>query len=152
MAAPHRAHKRTRYMRAGRAWMALRWALPRAIIAHCCAPPLRTIEASSPAVGSAASRLCIGWPLDVARDGRRWAALSEMARRWAADARCWSATLAVAGHARCALAARRRAPPCENFSLAAAAGRPPLRRVSSDVVTASLNSSRVWFGPVPGSP
>ncbi|KZT76450.1 hypothetical protein F511_46525 [Dorcoceras hygrometricum] len=30
--------------------------------------------------------------------------------------------------------------------------RPPLRRVSGDVVTAGLNSSRVWFGPVPGSP
>ncbi|KZV52758.1 hypothetical protein F511_42640 [Dorcoceras hygrometricum] len=34
----------------------------------------------------------------------------------------------------------------------AAAGRPPLRRVSGDVVTAGLISSRVWFGPVPGSP
>ncbi|KZT75581.1 hypothetical protein F511_47393 [Dorcoceras hygrometricum] len=33
-----------------------------------------------------------------------------------------------------------------------AAGRPPLRRVSGDVVTAGLTSSRVWFGPVPGSP
>ncbi|KZT76889.1 hypothetical protein F511_46085 [Dorcoceras hygrometricum] len=32
------------------------------------------------------------------------------------------------------------------------AGRPPLRRCSGDVVTAGLNSSRVWFGPVPGSP
>ncbi|KZV53729.1 hypothetical protein F511_27110 [Dorcoceras hygrometricum] len=30
--------------------------------------------------------------------------------------------------------------------------RPPLRRVSGDVVTAGLISSRVWFGPVPGSP
>ncbi|KZV07074.1 hypothetical protein F511_45446 [Dorcoceras hygrometricum] len=29
---------------------------------------------------------------------------------------------------------------------------PPLRRVSGDVVTAGLISSRVWFGPVPGSP
>ncbi|KZT75245.1 hypothetical protein F511_47730 [Dorcoceras hygrometricum] len=36
--------------------------------------------------------------------------------------------------------------------LVAAAGRPPLRRVSDDVVTAGLISSRVWFGPVPGSP
>ncbi|KZT76146.1 hypothetical protein F511_46829 [Dorcoceras hygrometricum] len=34
----------------------------------------------------------------------------------------------------------------------AAAGRPPLRRGSGDIVTAGLNSSRVWFGPVPGSP
>ncbi|KZV06816.1 hypothetical protein F511_45702 [Dorcoceras hygrometricum] len=33
----------------------------------------------------------------------------------------------------------------------AAASRPPLRRRSGDVVTAGLNSSRVWFGPVPGS-
>ncbi|KZT75777.1 hypothetical protein F511_47198 [Dorcoceras hygrometricum] len=30
--------------------------------------------------------------------------------------------------------------------------RPPLRRVSDDIVTAGLNSFRVWFGPVPGSP
>ncbi|KZV30257.1 hypothetical protein F511_05537 [Dorcoceras hygrometricum] len=36
--------------------------------------------------------------------------------------------------------------------LGGAAGRPPLRRVSGDVVTAGLISSRVWFGPVPGSP
>ncbi|KZV44855.1 hypothetical protein F511_17032 [Dorcoceras hygrometricum] len=34
----------------------------------------------------------------------------------------------------------------------AAVGRPPLRRSSGDIVTAGLNSSRVWFGPVPGSP
>ncbi|KZT76586.1 hypothetical protein F511_46388 [Dorcoceras hygrometricum] len=34
----------------------------------------------------------------------------------------------------------------------AAVGRPPLRRISGDVVTAGLISSRVWFGPVPGSP
>ncbi|KZV13773.1 pentatricopeptide repeat-containing protein chloroplastic [Dorcoceras hygrometricum] len=27
-----------------------------------------------------------------------------------------------------------------------------LRQVSGDVVTAGLNSSRVWFGPVPGQP
>ncbi|KZV06888.1 hypothetical protein F511_45630 [Dorcoceras hygrometricum] len=29
---------------------------------------------------------------------------------------------------------------------------PPAGRRSEDVVTAGLNSSRVWFGPVPGSP
>ncbi|KZV13753.1 U-box domain-containing protein 42 [Dorcoceras hygrometricum] len=34
---------------------------------------------------------------------------------------------------------------------AVAAGRPLLRRRSSDVMTAGLISSRVWFGPVPGS-
>ncbi|KZV13517.1 hypothetical protein F511_45320 [Dorcoceras hygrometricum] len=39
-----------------------------------------------------------------------------------------------------------------NFVAVAAAGRPPLRRISGDVVTAGLSSSRVWFGPVPGSP
>ncbi|KZV06702.1 hypothetical protein F511_45817 [Dorcoceras hygrometricum] len=33
-----------------------------------------------------------------------------------------------------------------------AACRPPLRRSSGDVVTAGIISSRVWFGPVPGSP
>ncbi|KZV13646.1 hypothetical protein F511_45190 [Dorcoceras hygrometricum] len=38
------------------------------------------------------------------------------------------------------------------FFVVAAADRPPLRRVSGDVVTAGLISSRVWFGPVPGSP
>ncbi|KZT76059.1 polycomb enhancer protein [Dorcoceras hygrometricum] len=54
----------------------------------------------------------------------------------------------VGAHGRaptCALAARA------NF-VAAAAGRLPLRRVSDDVATAGLISSRVWFGPVPGSP
>ncbi|KZV38233.1 hypothetical protein F511_36623 [Dorcoceras hygrometricum] len=34
----------------------------------------------------------------------------------------------------------------------AAADRPPLRRCSGDIVTAGLNSFRVLFGPVPGSP
>ncbi|KZV07168.1 hypothetical protein F511_45350 [Dorcoceras hygrometricum] len=38
------------------------------------------------------------------------------------------------------------------FFVAAAAGRPPLRRCSYDLVTAGLILSRVWFGPVPGSP
>ncbi|KZT75953.1 hypothetical protein F511_47023 [Dorcoceras hygrometricum] len=41
--------------------------------------------------------------------------------------------------------------PCD-FDGGAAAGRPPLRRYSGDVVTAGLISSRFWFGPVPGSP
>ncbi|KZT76653.1 hypothetical protein F511_46324 [Dorcoceras hygrometricum] len=38
------------------------------------------------------------------------------------------------------------------FFRVAAAGRPPLRRCSGDVVTAGLILSRVLFGPVPGSP
>ncbi|KZV06639.1 hypothetical protein F511_45879 [Dorcoceras hygrometricum] len=50
----------------------------------------------------------------------------------------------------CSGRARALVPP--RFFVAAAAGRPPLRRRSGDVVTAGLNSSRVWFGPVPGSP
>ncbi|KZV41225.1 glutamate synthase [Dorcoceras hygrometricum] len=41
--------------------------------------------------------------------------------------------------------------PCD-FDGGAAVGRPPLRRVSGDVVTAGLISSRVWFGHFPGSP
>ncbi|KZV13752.1 hypothetical protein F511_45082 [Dorcoceras hygrometricum] len=64
---------------------------------------------------------------------------------------------------RCALSAASCARPCValgatsrgaavQFSCGAAAGRPPLRRVSGDVVTAGLIYSRVWFGPVPGSP
>ncbi|KZV23033.1 Zinc finger, RING/FYVE/PHD-type domain containing protein [Dorcoceras hygrometricum] len=60
-----------------------------------------------------------------------------------------------AGCARCALAARRGArrrslPPRSSWWWRRR--RPPLRRVSGDVVTAGLISSRVWFGPVPGSP
>ncbi|KZV42723.1 hypothetical protein F511_10431 [Dorcoceras hygrometricum] len=67
---------------------------------------------------------------------------------------------------RCAV--RRRAMACDGAALVAAAravcvardfsvggaaaGRPSLRRISGDVVTAGLSSSRVWFGPVPGSP
>ncbi|KZT75983.1 hypothetical protein F511_46993 [Dorcoceras hygrometricum] len=50
----------------------------------------------------------------------------------------------------CSGRARALVPP--RFFVAATAGRPPLRRVSGDVVTAGLISSRVWFGPVPGSP
>ncbi|KZV07054.1 hypothetical protein F511_45464 [Dorcoceras hygrometricum] len=55
-----------------------------------------------------------------------------------------------AGCARCVLVARRctrrRALPPRFRGGGAAAGRPPLRRVSDDVVTAGMNSSRVWFG------
>ncbi|KZV24196.1 hypothetical protein F511_09140 [Dorcoceras hygrometricum] len=41
---------------------------------------------------------------------------------------------------------------CRAQNRGGGAGRPPLRRVSGDIVTACLISSRVWFGPVPGSP
>ncbi|KZV26294.1 polyadenylation and cleavage factor4 [Dorcoceras hygrometricum] len=54
---------------------------------------------------------------------------------------------------RCASLARRCACAAVIFLRGGAAvGRPALRRVSGDVVTAGLISSRVWFGPVPGSP
>ncbi|KZV23610.1 hypothetical protein F511_24019 [Dorcoceras hygrometricum] len=53
---------------------------------------------------------------------------------------------------RCVALARRLARCRRSFRWCAAAGRPPLPRVSGDVVTAGLISSRVWFGPVPGSP
>ncbi|KZT75736.1 hypothetical protein F511_47238 [Dorcoceras hygrometricum] len=65
-----------------------------------------------------------------------------MAARVAQEARCCCATI---GDVHAAAA-------CSFLRGGAAAGRPPLRRVSGDVVTAGLNSSRVWFGPVPGSP
>ncbi|KZT76928.1 hypothetical protein F511_46046 [Dorcoceras hygrometricum] len=51
-----------------------------------------------------------------------------------------------------ALVAAARPLRCAQEFVVAAAGRPPLRRCSADVVTAGLISSRVWFGPVPGSP
>ncbi|KZV06629.1 hypothetical protein F511_45890 [Dorcoceras hygrometricum] len=51
-----------------------------------------------------------------------------------------------------ALGAASRALPPRFRGGGAAVGRPPLRRVSGDVVTAGLNSSRFWFRPVPGSP
>ncbi|KZT75802.1 hypothetical protein F511_47173 [Dorcoceras hygrometricum] len=60
--------------------------------------------------------------------------------------RCWSRTRA----ARATSCVCRR-----DFSfvvVAPAAAPVMLRRVSGDVVTAGLNSFRVWFGPVPGSP
>ncbi|KZT76107.1 hypothetical protein F511_46868 [Dorcoceras hygrometricum] len=49
-------------------------------------------------------------------------------------------------------ATSRALPPRVLCGGGAAAGRPPLRRCSGDVVTAGLISFRVWFGPVPGSP
>ncbi|KZT75320.1 hypothetical protein F511_47656 [Dorcoceras hygrometricum] len=52
--------------------------------------------------------------------------------------------------------ARNRAPPLRRARFCSgrrpAAAPAPLRRVSDDVVTAGPILSRVWFGPVPGSP
>ncbi|KZT76637.1 hypothetical protein F511_46338 [Dorcoceras hygrometricum] len=50
----------------------------------------------------------------------------------------------------CALVAQRRARCRREFFVVAAP--PPAGRRSGDVMTAGLNSFRVWFGPVPGSP
>ncbi|KZV21861.1 hypothetical protein F511_09997 [Dorcoceras hygrometricum] len=117
-------------------WWPHSWTLQAQIVVplvETCAPLTPLLHVAAGRRRTRLSRvLHDGWQLDVARGGRGWAALSEMARRWAADARCWSATLAAAGRARCALAAqrcaRRRAPPCENFSLAPAAAPASLRR------------------------
>ncbi|KZV33844.1 peroxisomal membrane protein 11-3 [Dorcoceras hygrometricum] len=79
-------------------------------------------------------RCAHGWPLDCARAPRRFAHVV-----------AWSAAHVAAARAflRHAKFLRRRRP---------AAAPTMLRRVSDDVVTAGLSSSRVWFGPIPGSP
>ncbi|KZT75808.1 hypothetical protein F511_47167 [Dorcoceras hygrometricum] len=83
---------------------------------------------------------------------RRWPACGET---MGGDARCWGATLRRAGCTRARWPrdvargiVRRRA----KFFVATAAGRSPLRRVSGDVVTAGLNSSRVLVRACPGQP
>ncbi|KZT76176.1 metal tolerance protein 2 [Dorcoceras hygrometricum] len=146
-------------MRAGRAWwlgaalhdaQALRMRRPRASAtpqvrdasldasgANCCA-------AGRSVTGDARRRFTRGrptiiassiecWPDEASQGVARW--LGVVVRRWRAI---------VAGRARrCA---------ARFFLMAAAAGRSPLRRCSDDIVTAGVISSRVWFGPVPGSP
>ncbi|KZV18336.1 hypothetical protein F511_23934 [Dorcoceras hygrometricum] len=82
------------------------------------------------AIGSKAGRR-----EDACRCARR-----ALVARWLRDARAM----------RCGGGAHLFAPRLMSL-VAAAAGRSPLRRVPGDVVTAGLNSSRVWFGPVPGS-
>ncbi|KZV06736.1 hypothetical protein F511_45781 [Dorcoceras hygrometricum] len=80
---------------------------------------------------------------DVA-GGRRPCVAPLLGARWTMDARNLRTSLRRLG------AASRTMSPF--VLLVAAAGRQPLRRVSDDVVTAGLIPSRVWFGPVPGSP
>ncbi|KZT76661.1 Werner syndrome ATP-dependent helicase-like [Dorcoceras hygrometricum] len=91
-----------------------------------------------------------------ADDGRRLSRLFSRCRACVAllVGRCTLLECDACGGWSCVMRAGRAAScaAVRNFSLAAAAGRPPLRRVSGDVVTADLNSYRVWFGPVPGSP
>ncbi|KZV06899.1 hypothetical protein F511_45618 [Dorcoceras hygrometricum] len=78
-------------------------------------------------------------------------------RYWSTMHAAGSAWLLHAGRQTSSGVAQRCARPralcaAHKFSLVAAAGRPPLRRVSGDVVATGLISSRVWFGPVPSSP
>ncbi|KZT75599.1 hypothetical protein F511_47376 [Dorcoceras hygrometricum] len=89
---------------------------------------------------AAGRRLAAGAPRLLAHD-RRWSAqpVAHEAWRWHADGRAGATRWCAAAAAFFLWWRRRRR-------------RPPLRRVSGDVVTAGLNSSRVWFGPVPGSP
>ncbi|KZT75478.1 hypothetical protein F511_47497 [Dorcoceras hygrometricum] len=65
-------------------------------------------------------------------------------RRWSSDVR-WLREIVHDVASRLA----RRCARCRRVFVVAP---PPLRRVSGDVVTVGLNSSRVWFNPVPGSP
>ncbi|KZT76646.1 hypothetical protein F511_46329 [Dorcoceras hygrometricum] len=85
---------------------------------------------------------------DAAARGLRW---SPPGRRWARKARATLQDAGRAGVTRWCARCRR-----EFFVVAApppaAAAPAMLRRISDDVVTADLNSFRVWFGPVPGSP
>ncbi|KZV39363.1 hypothetical protein F511_43805 [Dorcoceras hygrometricum] len=78
------------------------------------------------------------WPTMIAQ------ALGIVARYWTAavESRCAAACVVVRAAVR----------PCGARNFHGGAGRPMLRRSSGDVVMAGLNSSRVWFGPVPGSP
>ncbi|KZT75870.1 hypothetical protein F511_47105 [Dorcoceras hygrometricum] len=78
-----------------------------------------------------------------------------MLRRWPDEA----SVVARLVDARCALDARcarnvvrRRAEILVCGGRRPAAAPAPLRRISGDVVTAGMNSFRVWFGPVPGCP
>ncbi|KZT76368.1 hypothetical protein F511_46607 [Dorcoceras hygrometricum] len=80
------------------------------------------------------------WPLDVARDGRRWAALFETKRRYwptmiaqasGIVARYWPAVV----ESRCAAACevvRAAVRPCGARNFHGGVGRPPLRRCSGE--------------------
>ncbi|KZV34266.1 hypothetical protein F511_20793 [Dorcoceras hygrometricum] len=86
--------------------------------------------------------------------GRRCAMIEATARDFAPVVRCGGRSLCAPWPDEAKLDGRwlRARPPRFFVGGGAAAGRPPLRRCSGDVVTAGMISSRVWFGPVPGSP
>ncbi|KZV23361.1 U-box domain-containing protein 50-like [Dorcoceras hygrometricum] len=144
MAAPHRAHERARCVRAGRAWLAIRCVLPRALAARLvpwwphrwtlqaqivaplvetCAPLALLLHVAAGRRRSCWSRvLGDGWPLDVARDsetmGGRCPLLEcDACGGWSRAMRAGRVMLRAAS---CAAV--------RNFSSAVASGRPPLRR------------------------
>ncbi|KZV42284.1 hypothetical protein F511_38735 [Dorcoceras hygrometricum] len=108
----------------------------------------KSLRRWSSITGDARRRFTRGRPAAAASMIARWSTLPAAGREVLREvaARCC---------AQCALAARRCA---RRRALSPRSSwwwrrrRPPLRRVSGDVVTAGMNSSRVWFGPVPGSP
>ncbi|KZV07069.1 hypothetical protein F511_45448 [Dorcoceras hygrometricum] len=102
------------------------------------------------AMVAAAHRCCIGWS-GAARRGTLRCGRELVARGGRTSLLEW-ATLGAAWSTPVVRSLRNVACAAAAFLLVAAAGRPALWRVSGDVVTAGLNSSRFWFGPVPGSP
>ncbi|KZT76087.1 hypothetical protein F511_46888 [Dorcoceras hygrometricum] len=98
---------------------------------------LRPLATRWPAVGATL----------IARVFRGGAPLTASLRQWRLEA-CWpcDGRVTLRAAARRAWRGVARLPP-RDFSW----WRPPLQQCSGDVVTAGL-FSRVWFGPVPGSP
>ncbi|KZV48143.1 hypothetical protein F511_25039 [Dorcoceras hygrometricum] len=146
---PPRAHARATTMRAGREWRL-------GVVLHD-AQPLRMRRPRVAALPRARDARCGALAARLARGGRplvaRGCTLAAAAgQRWAALVKAMHAAGCAQGYAVMRAAVRSRAPLRRARFRGGAAGRPPLRRVSGDVVTAGLISSRVWFGPVPGSP
>ncbi|KZV24464.1 hypothetical protein F511_19095 [Dorcoceras hygrometricum] len=108
--------------------------------------------------------IAVRLPRFVARLGR--AGRAPLAARWPMFDACWrygttvGGRSAAAGRRCCALAAQASRRWLRALACGVARCRrvfvvgapPPARRRSGDIVTAGLISSRVWFGPVPGSP
>ncbi|KZV52490.1 BTB/POZ domain-containing protein-like [Dorcoceras hygrometricum] len=116
------------------------WAPPLAIIARWCAAAGRDARAALRYLSPGRTFL-VCWPTLVRRARARDGGAGRRCARGVA-LRCVSRDGARAAAAFFVVAA----PPSP------AVAPPPFWLVSGDVVTAGLNSSRVWFGPVPGSP
>ncbi|KZV36618.1 hypothetical protein F511_35306 [Dorcoceras hygrometricum] len=97
-------------------------------------------------------------PGAASRELSRTDVAASMIERWSTPPAAGRTLATFAGRTLRRTCCTRCAPPARallcrrDFFVAAAAGRPSLRRCSGDVVTAGLNSFRVCFGPVPGSP